>query len=115
MKTLEFVKMAEGKIPVVQPSMWVLDDSVQSLSTEWQHFYTAFTHPTELKLGFGCFMSQLETNGCIFPQMTLMHNCNSTVTLKARVTTQHELHQFFVLLMNAMCNYKIHKSGETFY
>ena len=48
MKTLEFVKMAEGKIPVVQPSMWALDDSVWSLSAEWQCFYTAFTHPTEL-------------------------------------------------------------------
>ena len=66
MKTLEFVRMAEGNIPVVQLSMWVLDDSVQSLSIEWWPFYTAFTHATELKLGFICFTSQLETGGCIF-------------------------------------------------
>ena len=66
------VRMAEGKTPVNQtPSMWVLNDTIQSLSVEWHWFYTAFTHPSELKPGICCFESQLETNGCIFPQMTL--------------------------------------------
>ena len=108
--------MAEGKTPVNQPpSMWVLDDSIQSLSTEWQQFHTAFTHPLELKPGIICFVSELETNGCIFPWMTLTHNCNSIVALEAWVMTQHELHQFFILFMDAMRNYQIHKSEEIFY
>ena len=110
------VKMAEEKTPVNQPPlMWVLDDPIQSICTEWQQFYTAFTHPSELKPRIVCFASQLETDGCIFPRMTLTHNCNSIVTLEAQVTTQHELHQFFILLMDTMKNYQIHKSEEIFY
>ena len=57
------VKMIEGKTPVNQPPlMWVLYDSIWSLSAEWQWFYTIFTHPLELKPRIICFASQLETN-----------------------------------------------------
>ena len=49
------VKMAEGKTPVNQtPLMWVLDDSIWSLNAKWHQFYTAFTHPSELKPGIVC-------------------------------------------------------------
>ena len=92
--------MAERKTPVNQPpSMWVLDDSVWSLSAKWWWFYTAFIHPSELKPGIICFASQLETDGCIFPQMTLTHNCNSIVTLEAWVMTKHELPKYLIIVV----------------